>query len=197
MKSVQADIKSITSKFSSPENEMGLGKLVYIEELNETVITNGKSLVTFSNSKLSNNEDVTNEEKFRINTLVTRLIHLNFGEQSSCELVLNKADINDILNFVYENITGSIELVFDKNLEVLLIKSNERVLVKIINSNNINKVKCENGKVTVDAIELYNVLDLIADTMNESEVVCLGIQKENKPLMIECDTVKSCITSIK
>lgn len=197
MKGIENNVDIITSKFATVDNNMGLGKLIYLEEMNETVITNGKSLVTFSNSKLSNNLLVTDEEKYRINVLVTKLIHTNFGENSLCELMLTKTDINDMLDFVYENITRDIELAFNKELEVLLLKTNERVLVKIINSNNINSFKCRDCKVTVEALQLYNVLDVVTAGLNANGTVGLAIQNNNAPLLIESEEVKACVTTIK
>lgn len=191
--------KLIESKFSTVSNTLGLGKIINIEETGESIITNGKALITFSGVELQEQSNVTEDERFRIKALTDTLIHKNFGDLILCELYFSLDEVNDIVNFLNENIASTIEVIYHQELETVLFKNKvtETTLVKPMKQSQINSFKSLSGNVTIEALQLYNTLQLVSMNMSDKDILGIAIQHNNKPILIETNKIKSCISVVK
>ena len=189
----------IERKFATVENTLGLGKIINIEETGESIITNGKALITFSETDLQEQSNVTEDERFRIKALTDTLIHKNYGDLILCELYFSLDEVKDIINFLGENIANTIEVIYHQELETILFKNKntETTLVKPLRQTQINSFKSLSGSVTVEALQLHNTLQLVSINMTKDDVLGIAIQHNNKPLMIETNKIKGCLTAVK
>lgn len=189
----------IERKFATVSNTLGLGKIINIEESGESIITNGKALITFSGVNLQEQPNVTDDERFRIKALTDTLIHKNYGDLILCELYFSLDEVKDIINFLGENISNTIEVIYHQELETVLFKNKttETTLVKPMKQSQINSFKSLSGNVTIEALQLHNTLQLVSIDMTEEDILGIAIQHNNKPLMIETNKIKSCISAVK
>lgn len=190
--------EQLLSSFATPENELGLGKIIYNTYTNESLISNGKSIITYANTQLRETKVVKQEEKTRMTNLVNVLIHHNFGDMIACELYFSKQDVGEILSYIRNNPNNMLDLKFDNKLGVVLVTTNEdKALVKILKSKQINDFKTSNEVSTAETTQIYNVLSLIHQGMSEDEVVGVALQHNQRPILVATHSISACISCVK
>ncbi len=87
------------------------------------------------------------------------------------QVVLNKVDIMDITDFLFENANKEVEIVYNSELEVLLFKTNRTTLVKIVEADRV--ITISNRTQKFEAAYLYSVLNniLVTELIMEAEVI--------------------------
>ncbi len=87
------------------------------------------------------------------------------------QVVLNKVDIMDITDFLFENDNKEVEVVYNFDLEVLLFKTNRTTLVKIVEADRVTVIS--NSSQKFNSSYLYSVLNniLVTELIIESEVI--------------------------
>jgi len=70
---------------------------------------------------------------------------------------VNKDDILDMMNFLFEYNNSEVEVVYNRKLEVLLLKTNRVSLVKIIPNNRV--IRTSNNSEKFASESLYNILN--------------------------------------
>ena len=70
---------------------------------------------------------------------------------------VNKDDILDMMNFLFEYNNSEVEVVYNRKLEVLLLKTDRVSLVKIIPNNRV--IRTSNNSEKFASESLYNILN--------------------------------------
>lgn len=188
----------LVSKFGTVDNQLGLGKIIYNVVSHESIVTNGKSLLTFSDTKLNESDNVTPDERERISNLTNTLIHNNYGELIACELYFSKDDVIDLLGYMNRYSSKSIKLEFNNELNVALASITDNpTLVKILQPLQINGCKNCSMSSRVEAEQLLNVMELMSHHMDDESILGIALQHNNRPLLIATGNVSGCISCVK
>lgn len=188
----------LLSKFKTKDNQLGLGKIIYDEKANESLISNGKSLITYRNTKLVESVNVSIGERTRMVNLTNTLIHNNYGDMIACELYFSKEDIYDLLGYMERYSSKSIKLEFNSKLKVVLVSTTDNpALVKILQPQQINICKNCDMSSKVEIEQLYNLFVLLSNQMTNESVLGIALQYKDRPLLMATENVSGCISCIK
>lgn len=189
--------ETLITKFITPSNEQGLGKIIYNEGSNESLISNGKSLITYANTELIESSNVQSHERTQIVKLANTLIHQNYGVLIACELYFSKDDVKDLLEYMDRYSFDKVELTFNGKLGVVLASAvNNPSLVKILRTEQINAFKATDMTSTIEVEQLYNVLELMHQEMSGDSTLGIALQHNNRPVLIATEQVSACIATI-
>ena len=188
----------LQASFRTVDNEMGLGKIIYNEDSHESIITNGKSLITYTNSQLEESLKVSEGERERISNLAKHLIHSNYGDMIACELYFYKEDVVDLLRYMNEHSCNTIKLTFNNKLNVVLASvDGDASLVKILQPAQINTFKNVDMSCTVEMEQLLNVSELLYQEMTVDSLLGVALQYKGRPVLLATENVSACISCIK
>lgn len=186
----------LLNEYSVSENSIGLGKIIVTDCYTESLITNGKSLITYLNIKLKESDLINDEERLRIVNLSRKLIKQRLTKDTLCELYLTKKNVSYILEYLHKlNINSVIELKYNHVSNRLFIMNEPTTLIKMINISFKNNTNV-NGVVKLDVGELIKVMKLIYIEMSHGNELLLTIQTKNKPIILNMNNVSACILAI-
>lgn len=190
--------EELVSLYSVQENEVGLGKIIYNEDRNESLISNGKTLISFANTELEEIISVKSNERTLITNLTNNLIHSNYGEMIACELYFSKSDIANILIHMSKCRAEKLTLTFNnKSNAVLASTENNPILVNILEPQQINKFKSADMVATVELNQLYKTVQLLYNQMSDESVFGIALQYHNRPILMATENISACITCVK
>jgi len=188
----------LQASFRTANNELGLGKIIYNEDSNESIITNGKSLITYTNSKLEESQNVSEDERERISNLTKHLIHSNYGEMIACEFYFYKEDMVDLLRYMNEHSNSQIKLTFNNKLNVVSASvDGDASLVKILQPAQINAHKHVDMSCTVEMEQLLNISELLYQEMSVDSLLGVALQYSSRPVLLATENVSACISCVK
>lgn len=190
--------EELLSLYNVQENEVGLGKIIYNEDRNESVISNGKTLISFANTELEETISVKFNERTLITNLTNNLIHSNYGEMIACELYFSQPDLVELLKHMEEYQSDKLTLTFNNKLNVVLVSPEDNpTLVKILEPQQINKFKSADMVATVELNQLYKTTQLLYNQMSDESVFGLALQYHNRPILMASENISACITCVK
>lgn len=168
-----------------------IGEWVSVE--NYYAATNGKSLIiTDKNIKHSSLNTYSTE---RIKSMVDALILNNYGEITMSEFYLSFNEVFKLKDFLDNK--DIVVLKYNKVTQSLIVLSEGDMIEFAIDSHKLNQFKNKSCYTIVDAVELRKLLDVFITLDSESSHVLMGIQYKDAPLLIESESLKSCLSTIK
>lgn len=186
----------LLSEYSVVENEVGLGKLILNEAYNEVLITNGKSLITYKNVKLEESTSISDEERLRIISLSSKLIKQRMSKDIMSEIYLGKDNLEYLIYYLHKLNGEEVELKYIHKSNRLMISNTSAPLINMLKLSHSNAYNAD-SKVKLDSEELRRVLLLMYREMKENAQLNIIIQANEKPTILEMDSVSACISCNK
>lgn len=188
--------KLLLAEFEVVENNIGIGKLIIDKDYNESLITNGKSLIVYSNLLLTESF-ISNEERVRVTNLSRRLIKQRVNVSPQAELYLTKENVEYLITYLETlKCNDALEVRYNSKSNRLLLTDSTSSIIKMLKLS-FNDFKNEDVGIRVESNELLKILKLINREMMTNSKLLLTIQANNKPLILETYEVSACISCIK
>lgn len=186
----------LVHNYQSPQNELGIGKVMHIEHSNESIVTDGISLISLTDTQLQDENSVTVEEKCRIKSLANTLIHNNQGEKVVAEITLTKSDVKDLLVHLSTPANNThTHVQYNRTFKsVGVFNTPDSVWIKYMGNDIATGEDVSESVYTAQLVKVLEVVDLVID---DSDVVTILIQSNMRPILINNDKVKACISCYK
>lgn len=188
--------KLLLAEFEVVENNIGIGKLIIDKDYNESLITNGKSLIVYSNLLLTESF-ISNEERVRVTNLSRRLIKQRVNVTPQSELYLTKQNVEYLITYLETlKCNDALEVRYNSKSNRLLLTDITSSIIKMLKLS-FNDFKNKDVGIRVESNELLKILKLINREMMTNSLLLLTIQANNKPLILETYEVSACISCVK